>query len=156
MKEQRVFVTSVVRTPMGAPGKSLDRFMSSDLAAKAILRLLEKNSLDPLAVGQVVLGQSLPSTMPNNIGHFAWLKAELPVEVPGYTVQSNADSGLQALRNAYNLVASGNEDIVLAGGADSYSAAPFVMRDVRLHFHPQDRIVIDSLSIKILKKKSTG
>lgn len=145
MNEQRVFVTSVVRTPLGAPGKGLDRFMSSDLAAKAILRLLEKNALDPLAVDQVVLGQSLPSTMPNNIGHFAWLKAELPVDVPGYTVQSNADSGLQALRNAYNLVASGNEQIVLAGGADSYSAAPFVMRDVRLHFFPQDRIVIDSL-----------
>ena len=145
MNEQRVFVTSVVRTPLGAPGKGLDRFMSSDLAAKAILRLLEKNALDPLAVDQVVLGQSLPSTMPNNIGHFAWLKAELPVDVPGYTVQSNADSGLQALRNAYNLIASGNEQIVLAGGADSYSAAPFVMRDVRLHFFPKDRIVIDSL-----------
>ncbi|MBQ6197349.1 MAG: thiolase family protein [Lachnospiraceae bacterium] len=145
MKEQRVFVTNVVRTAMGAPGKSLDKFMSSDLAAKAILRLLEKNNLDPLAVDQVVFGQSLPSTMPNNIGHFAWLKAELPVDVPGYTVHSNADSGLQALRNAYNLVAAGNEQIVLAGGADSYSAAPFVMRDVRLHFLPQDRIVIDSL-----------
>ena len=145
MKEQRVFVTDVVRTALGAPGKGLDRFMSSDLAAKAILRLLEKNALDPLAVDQVVFGQSLPSTMPNNIGHFAWLKAELPVDVPGYTVHSNADSGLQALRNAYNLVATGNEGVVLAGGADSYSAAPFVMRDVRLHFFPQDRIVIDSL-----------
>ena len=145
MKEQRVFVTDVVRTALGAPGKGLDKFMSSDLAAKVILRLLEKNSLDPLAVDQVVFGQSLPSTMPNNIGHFAWLKAELPVDVPGYTVHSNTDSGLQALRNAYNLVATGNERIVLAGGADSYSAAPFVMRDVRLHFFPQDRIVIDSL-----------
>ena len=145
MKEQRVFVTDVVRTPLGAPGKGLDRFMSSDLAAKVILRLLEKNGLDPLAVDQVVFGQSLPSTMPNNIGHFAWLKAELPVDVPGYTVHSNTDSGLQALRNAYNLVATGNEKIVLAGGADSYSAAPFVMRDTRLHFYPQDRIMIDSL-----------
>ena len=145
MDKQRVFVTDVVRTPMGAPGKGLDKFMSSDLAAKAILRLLEKNSLDPLAVDQVVFGQSLPSTMPNNIGHFAWLKAELPVDVPGYTVHSNTDSGLQALRNAWNLVATGNDRIVLAGGADSYSAAPFVMRDVRLHFYPQDRIVIDSL-----------
>ena len=145
MNKQRVFVTDVVRTAMGVPGKGLDKFMSSDLAAKAILCLLEKNALDPLAVDQVVFGQSLPSTMPNNIGHFAWLKAELPVEVPGYTVQSNADSGLQALRNAYNLIASGNDEIVLAGGADSYSAAPFVMRDVRLHFYSQDRVVIDSL-----------
>ena len=145
MKEQRVFVADIVRTPLGCPGKSLERFMSSDLAARAILRLLDRTGLEPLAVDQVVFGQSLPSTMPNNIGHYAWLKAELPVDVPGYTVQSNADSGLQALRNAYNLIATGNEQIVMAGGADSYSAAPFVMRDTRLHFYPQDRIVIDSL-----------
>ena len=145
MKEQKVFVADIVRTPLGCPGKSLEKFMSSDLAAKAILRLLERTGVEPLAVDQVVFGQSLPSTMPNNIGHYAWLKAELPVDVPGYTVQENAASGLQALRNAWNLIASGNEQIVLAGGADSYSAAPFVMRDVRLHFYPQDRIVIDSL-----------
>ena len=145
MKEQRVFVADIVRTPLGCPGKSLEKFMSSDLAAKAILKLLARTEVAPLDVDQVVFGQSLPSTMPNNIGHFAWLKAELPVEVPGYTVQANADSGLQALRNAYNLIATGNGQIVMAGGADSYSAAPFVMRDVRLHFYPQDRIVIDSL-----------
>ncbi len=145
MKEQKVFLTDIVRTPMGCPGKSLEKFMSSDLAAKTILKLLDRAALDPLAVGQVVYGQSLPSTMPNNIGHYAWLKAELPVDVPGYTVQANAGSGLQALRNAYYLIATGNEDIVMAGGADSYSAAPFVMRDVRLHFKPQDRMVIDSL-----------
>ena len=145
MKEQRVYLTDLVRTPLGAPGGSLKRFMSSDLAARAIRKLLERQQLDPLAVDQVVFGQSLPSTMPNNIGHYAWLKAELPVEVPGYTVQAIASSGLQALRNAYYLIATGNDSIVMAGGADSYSAAPFVMRDVRLHFNPQDRFVIDSL-----------
>ena len=132
MKEQRVFLTDLVRTPLGAPGGSLKRFMSSDLAAKAIRKLLDRQQLDPLAVDQVVFGQSLPSTMPNNIGHFAWLKAELPALARG-----------AAAANA--VIATGNDDIVMAGGADSYSAAPFVMRDVRLHFYPQDRIVIDSL-----------
>ena len=143
MERQRVFIADFVRTPLGCPGGSLERFISSDLAAAAIRALRERNRLDPLQIGQVVFGQSLPSTMPNNIGHYAWLKAELPVEVPGYTVQANASSGLQALRNAYNLIAT--ENVVLVGGADSYSSAPFVMRDVRLHFYPQDRIVIDSL-----------
>lgn len=145
MRKQRVFVAGIARTPMGCPGKSLNRFISSDLAATVIKNILARTALDASAVGQVVFGQSLPSTMPNNIGHYAWLKAELPVEIPGYTVQANAASGLQAIRNAYYLVATGNEDVVLAGGADSYSAAPFVMRDVRLHFYPQDRMVIDTL-----------
>ena len=68
---------------------------------------------------QVVFGQAHPSTMPNNIGHYAWLKAGLPVEVPGYTVQSYSGSALQALRNCYYLIATGNESICVAGGADS-------------------------------------
>ena len=145
MEKRRVFIADIVRTPLGRPGGSLERFMASDLSAPVILKLLERTKTEPLEVGQTVIGQSLPSTMPNNLGHYAWLKAGLPVDVPGYTVQENANSGLQALRNAFWLIAAGEEETVLAGGADSYSSAPFVMRNVRLHFDPKDRMVIDSL-----------
>nr|MBQ6241876.1 thiolase family protein [Lachnospiraceae bacterium] len=143
--KSKVYIIDTVRTPWGIPGGSLEKFMSSDLSAAALKKLLERTGVEPSAVDQVVFGQAHPSTMPNNIGHYAWLKAELPVEVPGYTVQSNTASALQALRNAYYLIASGNEEIVIAGGADSYSAAPFVMRDVRNHFYAKDRTVIDTI-----------
>lgn len=145
MEHKKVIVADIVRTPWGKPNGSMEKFMSSDLGAAALKKLLERTKVDASAVDQVVFGQAHPSTMPNNIGHYAWLKAELPVEVPGYTVQSNTASALQALRNAYYLIASGNEEIVIAGGADSYSAAPFAMRDVRNHFYPQHRTVIDTL-----------
>lgn len=142
---KRVLIADAVRTPWGKPGKSLERFLSSDLSAPLLKELLNRTGVAPEAVDQVVFGQAHPSTYPNNIGHYAWLKAELPVEVPGYTVQANTASALQSLRNAYYLIASGNEGLCIAGGADSYSAAPFVMRDVRNHFYPQHRVVIDSL-----------
>ncbi len=145
MKMKKVVVADIVRTPWGKPNGSLERFMSSDLGAAALKKLLQRSNLEPEAVDQVIFGQAHPSTMPNNIGHYAWLKAELPVEVPGYTVQSNSASALQALRSAYYLIASGNEEICIAGGADSYSAAPFVMRDVRNHFYAKDRRVIDTI-----------
>ena len=145
MELKKVVITQAVRTPWGVPGGTLEPLMSSDLSAPMLKALLERAGVEPSAVDQVIFGQAHPSTMPNNIGHYAWLKAELPVEVPGYTVQINTASALQALRNAYYLIATGNEEICVAGGADSYSAAPFVLRDARNHFYPEHRTFIDSI-----------
>lgn len=145
MELNKVVITQAARTPWGVPGGTLEPLISSDFSAVMLKALVERSGVEPSEVDQVIFGQAHPSTMPNNIGHYAWLKAELPVEVPGYTVQINTASALQALRNAYYLIATGNEKICIAGGADSYSAAPFVMRDVRNHFYPKHRVVIDSL-----------
>ena len=141
----KVIIADSVRTAWAKPGAGLAPFISSDFSAKLLTELLSRTGVDANAVDQVVFGQAHPSTMPNNIGHYAWLKAELPVEVPGYTVQSCSGSALQALRNCYYLIATGNENICVAGGADSYSAAPFVLRDARNHFYPQHRTFIDSI-----------
>lgn len=145
MDGKKVLIADIVRTPWGKPEKSLEKFMSSDLSVPCIKKALADVNLQPLDIDQVVFGQAHPTTMPNNIGHYAWLKAELPVEVPGYTVNGNTNSALQALRNAYYLIASGNDNIVMAGAADSYSQAPYVMRDVRNHFFEKDRVIRDSI-----------
>lgn len=145
MEMKKVVIADSVRTAWCKPGGRLASFMTSDFSATLLKALLERTGVEPTAVDQVVFGQAHPSTMPNNIGHYAWLKAELPVEVPGYTVQSVSSSALQALRNCYYLIATGNESICVAGGADSYSAAPFVLRDARNHFYPQHRTFIDSI-----------
>lgn len=142
---KNVVLVDAVRTAWGKPGAGLAPFISSDFSAKTLTALLERTGVEASAVDQVVFGQAHPSTMPNNIGHYAWLKAELPVEVPGVTVQSCSGSALQALRSCYYLIATGNESICVAGGADSYSAAPFVLRDARNHFYPQHRTFIDSI-----------
>lgn len=145
MNMKRVVIADCVRTAWGKPGGGLAPFISSDFSAKILTELLNRTGVQAQAVDQVVFGQAHPSTMPNNIGHYAWLKAELPVEVPGVTVQSCSGSALQALRSCYYLIATGNENICVAGGADSYSAAPFVLRDVRNHFYPEHRTFIDSI-----------
>lgn len=145
MKMKKVIIADSVRTAWGKPGAGLSPFLASDFSAKLLQELLKRTGVAAEAVDQVAFGQAHPSTMPNNIGHYAWLKAELPVEVPGYTVQSCSGSAMQALRSCYNLIATGNEDICVAGGADSYSAAPFVLRDTRNHFYPEHRTFIDSI-----------
>ena len=144
MNEQKVYLIDTVRTAWGK-GRTMEKMLSSDLAAAALKKLLARTTVQGADVDQVIFGQEMPTTYPNNIGHYAWLKAGLPEAVPGYTVQSNTASGLQALRNAYYLIASGNEQCCVAGGADSYSTAPFVMRDVRNHFYEKDRFVHDTI-----------
>ena len=140
MDMKKVVIAGSLRTAWGKPGAGLAPFIASDFSAKLLSDLLVRTGVEAATVDQVVFGQAHPSTMPNNIGHYAWLKAELPVEVPGYTVQSCSGSALQALRSCYYLIAT-----CVAGGVDSYSAAPFVLRDVRNHFYFQHRMFLDSI-----------
>ncbi len=145
MREHRVFIIDTVRTPWGKPGGSLARLHSADLAAAALYRLLDRTGVKGGEIGHVVFGQAHPSTYPNNIGHYASLAAHLPERVPGYTVHSNSASALQAVRSAFYLIASGNEEVCIAGGADSYSAAPFAVRNARSHFKPENRVISDTI-----------
>lgn len=145
MDEKKAVIVDIVRTPWGREFSSMDKLDAGDLASAVLMALTNRAGFAPEEVGQVIFGQGHPTTYPGNIGHFAWLKAKLPVCVPGYTVQGITASALQAARNAYYLVATGNEDTCIAGGVDSYSAAPFVMRDVRNHFDKKNRVVLDTL-----------
>lgn len=145
MEKKKVVITGIARTPWGKPEGKMEHFISSDLLAKILPVVLERSGISGDDVGQTIFGQSRPTTMPSNLGHYAWLKARLPEHVPGYTVQSVSGSAIQALRSAYYLIASGNEEICVAGGADSYSAAPFVIRNARNHFNERDRVIIDTL-----------
>ena len=79
MNMKKVIIADSVRTAWGKPGAGLAPFISSDFSAKVLTELLARTGVDANAVDQVVFGQAHPSTMPNNIGHYAWLKAELPV-----------------------------------------------------------------------------
>lgn len=145
MDNKKVVITAFARTPWCRPGGRLERFMASDLVAQILPSVMERSGIRGEEVDQTIFGQSRPTTMPSNLGHYAWLQARLPEEVPGYTVQSISGSALQAIRNAYYLIASSNAEICVAGGADSYSAAPFVIRNARNHFTEADRVIIDTL-----------
>lgn len=141
----KVVVIDSVRTPWCKPNGGMASLISSDLARAALLGLLERTGLEARQAEQTVFGQGHPSTYPNNIGHFAALCAGFPEETPGYTVHSNCACGLQALRSAFYLIASGSAHCCIAGGADSYSAAPLVIRNARTRFAPADRVVIDTV-----------
>ncbi len=127
MKE--AYIIDYRRTPVGKYGGILSSYRPDDLAALTIKDLMKRNIfLDPLAIDDVILGCANQAGEDNrNIARFAALLAGLPVEVPGVTVNRLCASGMQAVSDAFTRIKSGMADIIIAGGVESMSRAPYVM-----------------------------
>src|SRR5689334_11564839 len=123
------FICDAVRTPIGRYGGALAAVRTDDLAALPLAALLRRNpSLDPKAIDEVVLGCANQAGEDNrNVARMAALLAGLPVEVPGITVNRLCASGLDAVATASRAIRVGEAQVVLAGGVESMSRAPFVM-----------------------------
>ena len=129
MSAGTAYIAAAVRTPMGRAGGRLAGIRPDDLASSAISALLARApGLDPARVEEVVWGAANQAGEDNrNVGRMAALLAGLPVEVPGATVNRLCGSGLEAVASACRLVALGEADVVIAGGSESMSRAPFVV-----------------------------
>ena len=123
------FICDAVRTPIGRYGGALAAVRADDLAAVAIAAALKRNpSLEPAAIEEVLLGCANQAGEDNrNVARMAALLAGLPVSVPGATLNRLCGSGLDALAMAARIVRAGEAEIVIAGGVESMSRAPFVM-----------------------------
>src|ERR687896_2510328 len=120
-----------VRTPVGGYGGVLKDVTAAELAATVVRAVLERTGIPPTAVDDVLLGQCYPNGEAPAIGRVAALDAGLPVEVPGLQIDRRCGSGLQAVLYAAMQVQSGVAELVLAGGAESMSSAPFYSTGMR-------------------------
>jgi acetyl-CoA acyltransferase len=123
------YFATAVRTPMGRAGGQLAAVRPDDLASTAISALLARTpALDVAQVDEVLWGAANQAGEDNrNVARMASLLAGLPVEVPGATVNRLCGSGLEAVASAARLVAVGEADVVIAGGSESMTRAPFVV-----------------------------
>jgi acetyl-CoA C-acetyltransferase len=122
------FLVDGVRTPIGRYGGSLASVRPDDLAALAIAQLVLRSGVDPLAVDEVVLGDANQAGEDNrNVARMAVLLAGLPDTIPGITVNRLCASGLSAVHLAASMVKAGEADIVIAGGVESMTRAPWVL-----------------------------
>ena len=121
-----VFVVDAVRTPIGRFGGKLATVRADDLAATALAGLLARTRVPPEAVDEVVLGCANQAGEDNrNVARMAALLAGLPDSVPAHTVNRLCASGLDAVHAGARMVALGEADVVLAGGVESMSRAPW-------------------------------
>jgi acetyl-CoA C-acetyltransferase len=120
-----------VRTPIGRYGGMFKSLTAVDLGVAALKGLLERTGIEPAAVEDVILGHCYPSSEAPAIGRVVALDAGLPVTVPGMQVDRRCGSGLQAVIQAALQVANGDNDVVVAGGAESMSNVTFYSTDMR-------------------------
>src|SRR5712672_3381658 len=123
------FICDAVRTPIGRYGGALSSVRPDDLAALPIAALISRNpSLDPEAIDDVILGCANQAGEDNrNVARMAALLAGLPESVPGTTVNRLCGSGMDAVVMAARQIRLGEAGLVIAGGVESMSRAPFVV-----------------------------
>jgi 3-oxoadipyl-CoA thiolase len=125
---REAFIIDAVRTPIGRHGGALASVRPDDLAAITIDGLLQRTGLDPATIDDVIFGCTNQAGEDNrNVARTALLRAGLPVEVPGQTVNRLCGSGMQAVMSAVHAIRAGDGDVFVAGGVESMSRAPWVM-----------------------------
>jgi len=145
MDDRDAVVIGYVRTAIGRYGGALAQVRPDDLAAHVVGCVLAATGIDGAQVDEVVLGDSNGAGEDNrNVGRMAALLAGLPKEVPGLTVNRLCGSGLEAVNDAARRIRQGEADLVVAGGVESMSRAPWVMLKPSEAFPRGERTVVDT------------
>lgn len=142
---EEVFIVSGVRTPLGSFNGSLSTFKATELGAMVIIEALRRAGLDKAQVDEVIMGNVLPAGLGQNPGRQAMLKAGLPNEVGAITVNKVCGSGLKAVMLAAQAIALKDAEVVVAGGLENMSQAPFYLEKIRTGYRMGNGTLIDSM-----------
>ena len=150
-----VYVIDVVRTPVGKYGGALASMRPDDLLSYIIKALLQRNAeVDINAIEEVIAGAANQAGEDNrNVARMSALLAGLPISVAGNTVNRLCASGLQAIMDAARQIICGDAEIVIAGGVESMSRAPFVMPKATAAFQRNAEIYDTTLGWRFTNKK---
>ena len=144
-KDFEVVILSACRTPIGAFGGALKDVGAVDLAAVVIREAIARAAVKPAEVGDVIMGCVLQAGAGMNVARQAGLKAGLPVDVPGETVNRVCGSGLQSVVHAVEAIRVGYVDTIVAGGTESMSNAPYLLPGARWGYRMGNAELIDSM-----------
>ena len=142
-----IVIVSAARTAVGKFGGSLAKVSAPDLGAAVIREALARAKVDPAQVGEVIMGQVLAAGAGQNPARQALMKAGLPKEVPGLTINAVCGSGLKAVMLAAQAIAYGDSEIVVAGGQENMSASPHVLMGSRDGQRMGDWKMVDSMIV---------
>ena len=149
-----VFIIDGVRTPLGKFGGALASVRPDDMAAHVIAEIVARNSVPGDAVDDVQWGAANQAGEDNrNVARMAALLAGLPVEVPGATVNRLCGSGLEAVNSGYREIAAGEADVVIGGGSESMTRAPFVLAKAETAFDRRHEVHDTTLGWRFLNPK---
>ncbi|HHW43932.1 MAG TPA: thiolase family protein, partial [Desulfotomaculum sp.] len=139
----KAVIVGGVRTAIGRMGGALKSVPAEELAAHVIGEILKRTGIEGEEVDEVILGQAKQSCDAPNIARVSSLMAGLPIEVPAYTVHRQCGSGLQALINGAQQIMLGEAEVIVAGGVESMSTAPYYLRFARYGYGAGNGEILD-------------
>ena len=156
-----IVIVSMARTPMGGFMGSLSKIAAPDLGASAIAAAVARAGIGADKVDQVIMGNVLPAGLGQAPARQASMGAGLPLDVRCQTVGKVCGSGMQAIMNAHDMIKAGSSDIVVAGGMESMSGAPYLLEKARTgyragHGKVMDHMFLDGLEDAYDKGRAMG
>lgn len=146
MAEKEVVIVSAVRTAIGSFNGGLKGIAAPDLGAAVIKGAIEKAGIQPADIDEVILGNVLQAGLGQNPARQAAIKAEIPESVSSITINKVCGSGLKAVHLAAQAILAGDADIIVAGGMENMSQAPYILKNAREGFKMGDQKLYDSLT----------
>lgn len=143
---EEVYVVAACRTPIGKMGGALKSMTVADLSAHVFKEILKRGNITADMVDEIVMGETRPSAAIHNVARHAAILAGFPYEVTGFTIQQACASGITAIQNATNKIMVGMADIMIAGGVESMSNAPFFTNGIRYGAGTGDLTIYDSIT----------
>lgn len=142
---KKVVLAGACRTAIGTMGGSLSQIPAADLGAIVIKEALNRAGVAPEAVDQVYMGCVIQAGLGQNVARQATLKAGLPYEVPAVTVNVVCGSGLNCVNMAAQMIMAGDADIVVAGGMENMSLAPYTVPQARFGYRMNNGTLVDTM-----------
>ena len=142
---QEAVIVSATRTAVGSFGGSLAGIPAPALGAVVIKEALTRAGVAETLVDEVIMGNVLQAGLGQNPARQSAVQAGLPVEVPSYTVNKVCGSGLKAVALAAQSIRAGDQDIVVAGGMENMTRAPYLLEGARFGYRMNDQKAVDSM-----------
>lgn len=142
---KKVVIASACRTAIGSMGGSLSTVPAAELGAVVIKEALKRAKVEPNQVDMVYMGCVIQASQGQNVARQCSIKAGLPVEVPAMTLNVVCGSGLDAVNIAANMILAGNADIVVAGGTENMSMAPYALKNARYGYRMGNNTIVDTM-----------
>ena len=142
---KKVVLAGACRTAIGTMGGTLSTTPAPELGAIVIKEALKRAGVAPEAVDQVYMGCVIQAGQGQNVARQAAIKAGLPIEVPAVTMNVVCGSGLNCVNMAAEMIAAGDADIVVAGGMENMSMAPYAMTKARFGYRMNNATIIDTM-----------
>ncbi|WP_159543808.1 acetyl-CoA C-acetyltransferase [Streptococcus halichoeri] len=142
---KEVVITSAFRTPIGSFGGAFKSISAVDLGVTVVKKILEETKVPVNAIDEVIFGNVLHAGLGQNVARQIALHAGLPYETPAFTIDMVCGSGLKTVELGAQKIQAGNAEIVLVGGAENMSQAPYILQNQRWGSRMGDAKVVDTM-----------